>query len=82
MVAEALTNVLKHAAARQARVRLALCGGRLLVEVADDGVGRAELTEGSGLSGLRDRVRALDGELTVSATAGAGSTVVADIPIG
>jgi signal transduction histidine kinase len=82
VAAEALTNVLKHAAARRVRVRLVLRGARLRVEVADDGVGRGELVEGSGLSGLRDRVRALDGELTVYGSPGTGTTVVADIPKG
>lgn len=82
VVAEALTNVLKHAAAHQVEVRLTLPGNQLRVEVVDDGGGGADLAAGSGLSGLRDRVRALDGELTVHSTAGDGTRVIADIPRG
>jgi signal transduction histidine kinase len=82
VVAEALTNVLKHAAAHQVRVRLTLPGDQLRVEVVDDGGGGADLAAGSGLSGLRDRVRALDGELTVHSPANGGTRVVANIPRG
>lgn len=82
VVAEALTNALKHANAGAAEVHLELTGGRLRVEVVDDGIGGAELVAGSGLCGLRDRVRALDGELVVGAAAGSGTAVVADIPTG
>lgn len=80
VVAEALTNVLKHAGASRADVRLSLVEGRLRVEVADDGAGTATVTTGSGLGGLRDRVRALDGELTVTSTPGSGTAVTAEIP--
>ncbi|HEV7647672.1 MAG TPA: histidine kinase [Actinophytocola sp.] len=80
VVAEALTNVLKHAAAGRVDVRLTVAADRLRVEVADDGVGGVAVTDGSGLGGLRDRVHALDGELTVHTEPGAGTTVTADIP--
>ncbi|TWP50818.1 sensor histidine kinase [Lentzea tibetensis] len=80
VVAEALTNVLKHARATAARVQLSLRGNALSVEVTDDGVGGAQVRDGSGLAGLRDRVRALDGELTVRDAA--GTAVVAEIPRG
>ncbi|XVS68048.1 sensor histidine kinase [Actinosynnema sp. CA-299493] len=82
VVAEALTNVLKHANANKVQVRLSAGGDRLRVEVVDDGVGGAHLAEGSGLAGLRDRVRALDGELDVGDVGGRGTAVVADIPKG
>ena len=81
VVAEALTNVARHARATQARVAIASGPDRLLVTVADDGVGGASLTAGSGLLGLRDRVAAIDGSFTVDSPVGAGTTVIADIPL-
>jgi signal transduction histidine kinase len=80
VVAEALTNALKHGGAGRVLVRLEPAGERLRVEVADDGNGGAELVAGSGLGGLRDRVRALDGELAVTSRPGEGTSVVAEIP--
>jgi signal transduction histidine kinase len=80
VTAEALTNAVKHAAAGQVDVHFGMDGDRLRVEVADDGVGGARLTPGSGLAGLRDRVRALDGELTIHS--GPGSRITAWIPVG
>jgi signal transduction histidine kinase len=53
-----------------------------VVEVADDGVGGADLRGGSGLRGLRDRVEALGGTLTVESREGAGTTLVARLPCG
>ncbi len=82
VVSEALTNTLKHAAAGRVEVRLVPGGGRLCVEVTDDGVGGASLTGASGLRGLRDRVRALGGELHVRSQPGVGTTVLADLPEG
>jgi signal transduction histidine kinase len=55
--------------------------GRAVVEVADDGKGGADLTQGSGLRGLVDRVEALDGRLAVESPAGAGTRVRAEIPL-
>ncbi len=86
VVAEALTNAVKHAAADRADVHIGLTADRLRVEIVDDGCGGASLTPGSGLAGLRDRVRALDGELTIgpgpAAGPGTGTTVRAEIPTG
>jgi signal transduction histidine kinase len=80
VVAEALTNAAKHAAADHVTVHFGVDSGRLRVEVVDDGIGGAVLTPGSGLAGLRDRVRALDGDLTIHS--GPGSRVDAWIPVG
>ena len=80
MVAEALTNVVKHAQASGVHVAVVLGQGRLIVEVSDDGVGGAKPATGSGLSGLRDRVEALDGRLDVQSTRGRGTVVRATIP--
>jgi signal transduction histidine kinase len=79
VVAESLTNVAKHARGASARVCLRTSGERLLVEVADDGPGGAD-PEGSGLTGLRHRVEALDGTLTVSSRPGGGTTIRAELP--
>lgn len=82
VVAEALTNVAKHAHARQVRITVAHGSGELLVQVQDDGAGSAEINAGSGLQGLQDRVAAVDGELTVTSAPGAGTSVVATLPCG
>lgn len=74
-VAEGLTNVTRHSGARAAAVRVQRQDDRLLVEVRDDGSGGATLSPGSGLAGIRDRVRAHDGSLRVDSPAG-GPTVV------
>jgi signal transduction histidine kinase len=81
VVAEALTNAAKHGAGASARVRLAQEDERLIVEVVDDGPGGAD-PEGAGLTGLRHRVEALDGRLSVASTAGLGTLVRAELPCG
>ncbi|MBS1879773.1 MAG: sensor domain-containing protein [Actinobacteria bacterium] len=79
VVAEALTNVAKHAPEAEAAVAVARAGGVLVIEVTDNGPGGAD-PEGGGLAGLRGRVEALDGRLRVSSPAGAGTTIVAELP--
>ena len=81
VVAEALTNVAKYADASEARVSVTSNDGRVVVEVADDGVGGADAAEGSGLRGLADRVAALDGTLVVESPTGKGTIVRAEIPL-
>ena len=81
VVSEALTNVVKHSGADAATVRIAAGGGVLTVEVSDDGAGGADMSGGSGLSGLADRLAALEGELTVTSVPLAGTTVRAEIPL-
>jgi PAS domain S-box-containing protein len=81
VVSEALTNVVKHAEASAATVRIGVADGVLTVEVSDDGRGGADMRGGTGLSGLADRVAALDGELTVTSVPAGGTTVHADIPL-
>ena len=80
VVSEALTNVTKHAAAKQASVTLEQRSGALCVSVTDDGVGGARVTFGSGLAGLRDRLGALDATLVIRSATGQGTTVYAEIP--
>jgi signal transduction histidine kinase len=66
-VSEAPTNVVKHARADRAWVNIGVDGGRLIVEVGDDGVvGATATAAGSGLAGFADRIGALDGKLTVT----------------
>jgi signal transduction histidine kinase len=80
VVSEALTNVAKYAQATAATVTVRQADGVVRVEIADDGVGGADPTRGSGLSGLEDRVAALDGTITVDSPPGAGTRVLAEIP--
>jgi signal transduction histidine kinase len=79
VVAEALTNVDKHARASQAHVAIALAHDRLTVEVSDDGLGGAACT-GSGLTGLRHRVEALDGTLVIDTKDTGGTSIRAELP--
>jgi signal transduction histidine kinase len=81
VVAEALTNVAKYARADTATVSIAAGEGLVTVEVADDGVGGADVAGGSGLRGLSDRVAALDGRLELRSPAGAGTRLRAEIPL-
>jgi signal transduction histidine kinase len=80
VVAEALTNAFKHAHADQVRVVVEHTGRLVRVDVTDDGIGGADISAGSGLLGLRDRVSALDGTLTVRSIRGGGTSVAAAIP--
>ena len=80
VVAEALTNVAKHARAERAAVTARVEDGTLVVHVRDDGVGGAQ-RNGSGLTGLTDRLAALDGELRVESPADRGTVVAATIPL-
>jgi signal transduction histidine kinase len=80
-VAEALTNVAKYANATHAAVRLASEDDALVVEVRDDGVGGADASQGSGLSGLADRVGACDGSLSVHSPPGEGTLVRSVLPL-
>jgi signal transduction histidine kinase len=82
LVCEALSNVVKHADASRAFVRISVDGGRLTVEVTDDGVGGARATtDGVGLLGLAERVAALDGKFTVTSDAHSGTSVIAEMPV-
>jgi signal transduction histidine kinase len=81
VVSEALTNVAKHARAKHAMVAIRRAGGRIAVEVSDDGVGGAEMGSGSGLRGLSDRVAAADGRLELDSPLGGGTLLRADLPL-
>src|SRR3954471_6732608 len=77
---EALANVAKYAHATKASVRVSRRHGVAVIEIADDGVGGADETAGTGLLGLADRVAALDGTLRVLSPRGTGTVVTADLP--
>ena len=80
VVAEALTNVAKHARARSATVSAHVEDATLRVAVRDDGVGGARPDE-NGLLGLRDRLAALDGRLRVESPLESGTLVAPDLPL-
>lgn len=82
VVAEALTNVAKHSAARRAGVRLSERDAQLIVEINDDGVGGASAEAGGGLRGLNDRVRAVEGRLRIASPAGGPTSIIAELPCG
>jgi signal transduction histidine kinase len=81
VVSEALANVAKYAHATAAAVELTRANGSVLVRVTDDGCGGANTDAGSGIRGLQDRVAALGGTLVVDSPPGAGTRVLATIPV-
>jgi len=70
VAAEAFTNAAKHAKASAVDIVIEEADGGLMVQVSDDGVGGADATRGSGLTGLRDRVEAVGGSLTLDSAPG------------
>ncbi|MEV6549100.1 GAF domain-containing sensor histidine kinase [Streptomyces sp. NPDC051597] len=80
LVSEALTNVLKHARADGVTIRIARADGSLLLDVSDDGVGLpAASRQGSGLTGMRDRIEAVGGRLTIAGRPGGGTVLRAEL---
>ncbi len=80
-VSEALTNIAKHARASAAEVEVAADQGMLRVCVRDDGCGGADSSRGSGLTGLRDRVEAIGGRISLRSPPGAGTAVEIALPL-
>jgi PAS domain S-box-containing protein len=79
---EALTNVVKHAHAQGAWVRIGVGDGRCTAEVRDDGIGGAKpRSESSGLTGLRDRIGALGGTMDILSPDSGGTVLRAQIPL-
>jgi signal transduction histidine kinase len=80
VVSEALQNVAKYAQATEATVAIRREGGRVSVDVTDDGIGGADAAQGSGLAGLADRLGALDGTIALDSPPGHGTRLHAEIP--
>jgi signal transduction histidine kinase len=81
VAAEAFTNAAKHAGASAVDIVVEEAGGMLRVQVRDDGAGGADASRGSGLTGLRDRVEAVGGSMTVDSPAGAGTVLTVLLPV-
>jgi signal transduction histidine kinase len=81
VVAEALTNVAKHARASVVRVSVEAAAGSLRLSIEDDGVGGVDTGNGSGLIGLTDRVEAIGGRMTVCSRPGQGTSLFVTIPL-
>jgi signal transduction histidine kinase len=77
---EGVTNAVKHAHATKIELTAGRTNGKLVVSVADDGVGGATPTRGTGLAGLNDRVAALGGTLRVDSDDQSGTTLIAELP--
>jgi signal transduction histidine kinase len=80
VVSESLTNVARHSGARSATVYVEQSGDRLKLAIVDDGRGGAVEAAGSGLTGLRDRVAAVDGQFTLTSPPGGGTTIAVEVP--
>lgn len=80
VIAEALTNVTKHAAATRAALRIERAGDVLSIEVTDDGKGGADEARGTGIAGIRRRVAALDGAVSLDSPAGGPTTLAVRMP--
>jgi signal transduction histidine kinase len=84
IVQESLTNVTRHAQASRVQISLTCEGGRLYLQVSDDGIGldpARQRADSFGLIGITERVRALGGELNISSQPGCGTRVAVTIPI-
>ncbi|WFB08002.1 sensor domain-containing protein [Streptomyces sp. LX-29] len=79
-VSELLQNVSKHSRARTAEIELWRSADRLLIQVRDDGQGGASVDAGSGLAGLAERLRSVDGLFAVDSPVGGPTTVTAELP--
>jgi signal transduction histidine kinase len=78
--AELLTNVAKHSGARHATIEAVHVEGLLRIRVTDDGAGGARARRGGGLAGLADRLRTVDGQLSLSSPRGGPTVVTAELP--
>ncbi len=80
VVAEAITNAVKHSKGRRMCVSLGRGASLAAIDISDDGVGGADLSLGSGLRGLTDRVAAVGGRLEVKSGQPGGTTIHAEVP--
>jgi signal transduction histidine kinase len=83
VLAEALSNVVKHAGASEVEVSLSQDDGRLGMVIRDDGCGfDLDRPRGLGLTGLSDRLATVGGSVIINSTAGLGTSVCVQIPVG
>jgi signal transduction histidine kinase len=80
LIAESITNAIKHARASRITIRGERCGSTLRIEVSDDGQGGAQISAGTGIRGAIDRVRGVGGDLELDSPAGHGTRLKAQIP--
>jgi signal transduction histidine kinase len=80
-VSEALTNAARHANASEVAVAVEAVNGVLHISVRDDGTGGADFGHGTGLVGLKDRVEALGGRISLHSPPGTGTTLRAELPL-
>jgi PAS domain S-box-containing protein len=81
LISEALTNAAKHARASEVSVVLTTSGSKILAVIEDDGSGGAEVSAGSGLIGLIDRIEALGGRLALDSPPGHGTRISVEVPL-
>ncbi len=81
VAAESLTNVAKYAHATQVALTLDDRDDHVAMQIADDGVGGADASRGSGLLGLTDRVSVVEGTFTVHSPPGGGTTIRCGVPV-
>jgi signal transduction histidine kinase len=81
-VSEALTNASRYSGASSAVVHLSRRSDTVEVEIRDDGCGGADMTRGSGLRGLQDRLGAVSGKLDLRSPVGGGTVLRAQVPLG
>jgi signal transduction histidine kinase len=81
VAAEAFTNAAKHANASAVDILIEQADGTLTVQIRDDGAGGADASRGSGLTGLRDRVEAVGGSMSLDSTPGAGTVLTVLLPV-
>ena len=79
-MSELLTNISRHSSAQDAWVTIRGDAEQLVVDVSDDGIGGADRSLGSGITGLDDRIEAVDGSMIVRSPLGEGTTVLIEIP--
>lgn len=81
VVREAVTNILRHAGAGRASARLAIESGVATLRIEDDGRTAKSVVPGNGINGMRERLQALGGELSIDSASGRGTQVVASVPL-
>jgi two-component system sensor histidine kinase UhpB len=79
---EALTNVVRHAHARQVQLGLSRRGDAVVLRVADDGIGGADTAAGTGIQGMQERAQMVGGRLEIRSPRGGGTEVLLEVPVG